>query len=680
MIPKASQRGSADDLAAHLMNTVDNEDIEVMVLEGGIANDFFGWAREQEASFLTLTKGVNSFYQCAYSPNPLQPITDEQAQDFKDRILDGLGLGGQPHALVKHIKQMASGHLHTHYHLVASRLDINECKAIPISFDHIKLQYITRDFARDHDLELPPGYYNYDDRAKQTYRQKTLYEKKQSDRGLPTREEHHAIVTPLWEGRVSPEGFIKALEHSGYMLAVGRRPVVIDVFGEQHSLARLIDIDAVKVADIRDYLGDHYNLDNLPSVEEAKEKVAEHIKLAKAFERKDDHAEKIEALKHGQSKRRAALEQEIRHILEGDKAERARFEAQTLEERMSHRKAFLDQRREIHTKREAAKPEGLAAFLGRVTGASLIQSKIHKHQDKLRLEEHQAAKQEITDRQHNAREEMRLSHQMRAMDSERKKRDLAYREAQELHSLKTHLEKQARLLARGIDPAPTPALQLELTPMGRRAVPSRVKTRYTGLSHQNRATKEEFHAKAATQDGQKLEPRKEENPKAHPSTFNRAQANPSGNLAQRKKRGSQNSETGKQANDKPQRENLSPSFKEVPTREVPAETGNMRELRKRGITVPKAGALTTSFEDAANFNEGARERFSGDGDTKSPAPDFLKSAQSVSQPEKPFPPKPVQQELPLPRKPDAPPHGREMHGDDDALPWDDLEHERDREF
>ncbi len=492
MIPKSSQRSDASGLAAHLLNAHDNEFVEVMFLQGGIADDLTGWAREKEASFLALTKGQNPFYHVQISPDFRQAWNDDLTFDFVSRILSGVGLEGQDHALVRHIKQMPDGISREHFHLVVSRLDINECKAIPISFDHIKLQYITRDFARNHDLQLPPGYYNFDDRAKQTYRQQTLFEKKQVDRGLPSRKEHQEIVTPLWEGRVSPKGFIKALEYHGYMLAFGRRPVVVDIHGTEHSLAKLIDLKEAGVAAVREYLGEIYNEEDLPSVEDAKKTALELIEKTKAFERKEDHARQIKALKHGQANRHEKLKSEIEATLAHDKTQRTRFDDTAMQERCAHRSAFLEKRREIKAQREAAKPTGLAAFLGRVTGVALVKKKIHKHRDHKQYLEHIEARQEIISRQLHQSEELRLSHQMRALDAKRKERDLAYREAQELRSLEIHLEKQARLLARGIEPAHTPAPQLELSPFGRRAVPAKAMTRYTGSSYKDRATPKEF--------------------------------------------------------------------------------------------------------------------------------------------------------------------------------------------
>jgi len=384
---------------------------------------------------------------------------------------------------------------------------------------------------------------------------------------------------------VSPEGFIKALDHHGYMLAIGRRPVVIDIHGTEHSLARLINLKEAGVKEVHEYLGEHYNLDDLPSVEEAKELVDAHIVKTKIFERKEDHAEQIETLEAGQNARREKLKAEIAVTLEHHRADRTWAEGVATDERRDHRRAFLEQRREIKAARKEAKPTGLAAFLGRVTGVALIQRKIHKRQDRQRYGEHLDAKQEITQRQYQDSEEMRLSHQMRALDATRQRRELSYRDAQEIRSLETHFEKQARLLARSIEPAPTPAPQLELTPFGRRAVPLKAMGRYTGSSYKDRATKDEFHTRASNDKEDKLSPTRVE-PK------NRDAETPKLSVTPKPIRIDKTIATGKET---------LPSMSDVRVGVASPPNENLRDARKRGVVVPQVGGLSSRFEEAARI-------------------------------------------------------------------------------
>ena len=81
-------------------------------------------------------------------------LTRDQYDDYIARVEESLGLAGQPRAVVYHIKEERE-----HCHVVWSRIDIQDYKAIQIAFDKQKLMMVTREFARDHDLQLPDGYF-----------------------------------------------------------------------------------------------------------------------------------------------------------------------------------------------------------------------------------------------------------------------------------------------------------------------------------------------------------------------------------------------------------------------------------------------------------------------------------------------------------------------------------------
>ena len=91
-------------------------------------------------------------------------------------------MSGQPRAVVFHVKKDEKGVPREHCHVIWSRIDVERGKARHVAFDHEKLMTVTREFARDHGLRLPDGYYNdkRQDRPKKS-RQMTLYEKKQED-------------------------------------------------------------------------------------------------------------------------------------------------------------------------------------------------------------------------------------------------------------------------------------------------------------------------------------------------------------------------------------------------------------------------------------------------------------------------------------------------------------------
>ena len=162
MIPFASQRGLGQDLAAHLQNEHDNEVMEVADLRGAIAGDLHGAFAEWEAQAHALTRCRNYLYSLSINPDPRQgELSRDQYLDYIARAEERLGLSGQPRAVIFHEKYGRE-----HCHVVWSRIDAMNEKAVHMAFDHDKLMMVTREFARDHGLELPEGYFKDKDRDK----------------------------------------------------------------------------------------------------------------------------------------------------------------------------------------------------------------------------------------------------------------------------------------------------------------------------------------------------------------------------------------------------------------------------------------------------------------------------------------------------------------------------------
>ena len=193
MIPFGSQRALGQDLATHLLNTQDNERMEVAQVRGAVARDLHGAFAEWEAQAHTLTRCSNYLYSLSVNPDQRQGrLTREQYLDYIDRAENRLGLAGQPRAVVFHIKKDKNGVPREHCHVVWSRIDAERGKARHMAFDHDKLMMVTREFARDHGLTLPDGYYRDkgQERPKKN-RQLTLYEKNQQDKGGLTQGTAH---------------------------------------------------------------------------------------------------------------------------------------------------------------------------------------------------------------------------------------------------------------------------------------------------------------------------------------------------------------------------------------------------------------------------------------------------------------------------------------------------------
>ena len=480
MIPFGSQRGSGQDLAIHLMNAHDNEYVELADLRGSMAPDLSGAFGEWEAQAQAMTRCKNYLYSLSVNPDPAQgPLPRALYDDYIARVEEALGLVGQPRAVVFHIKDDNWGQGREHCHVVWSRIDIQECKAIHLAFDHDKLMAVTRQFARDHDIQLAPGYHSLEDRKRQTHRQLSLYDKVQEDSSGLSREERTALVTELWQHRDTPQSFVQALEYHGYILASGKRPfVLVDVYGHTNALPKLINDKAANTRAIRDFLGDAYNADNLPSVEEAKKLTSQHRAALKDFQRSQARADQIDLLKEHQARRRAKLEAEVGDRLERQKEARLDRDTHHSGERRAQRTAYLEQSQAIRLERQESRPRGLAGFLARVSGLELARAKLNKYQDKKRYDAFLSEKQQLRERQEAERQELQRRHEMQALDLERRRRTLSQTEKREMRSLEMSFEKQQRIKSRA-GHEHMPSLALELRPPGRKAVPHKAMHRHT---------------------------------------------------------------------------------------------------------------------------------------------------------------------------------------------------------
>ena len=455
MIPFGSQRALGQDLATHLLNTQDNERMEVAQVRGAIARDLHGAFAEWEAQAHTLTRCSNYLYSLSVNPDQRQGrLTKEQYLDYIDRAENRLGLAGQPRAVVFHIKKDKNGIPREHCHVVWSRIDADRGKARQIAFDHDKLMMVTREFARDHGLTLPDGYYRDkgQERPKKN-RQLTLYEKNQQDKGGLSKEQHMAQVTAAWQKRDTPRAFVRSLEDMGYILATGTRDyVLVDLYGNMNSLPKLIDDKKVRTKDLREFLGKEFPKDSLPSVDEARALAAGHRAAKELFRTNEERAaqearqkERREGLQRKQQHRRAPLEQESKALAVRQRQAGHELATRQKERRAALRQAYLQESKLIRLDRAAHRPRGLAAFLGRITGVELITKKIQQYRDKTRYAAFDAQKRELADQQQREISALARRQELQTQTMQRRLRALELVEQRELRSMETALLKERRI-------------------------------------------------------------------------------------------------------------------------------------------------------------------------------------------------------------------------------------------
>jgi hypothetical protein len=100
MILNGSQRGGPRQLAAHLMNMLDNDHVDIPEMRGFVSDDLSGAMAEAEA----VSKGTRCrqpVFSLSLNPPKGAEVSTEALLEAADRAEAALGLKGQPRAVVK---------------------------------------------------------------------------------------------------------------------------------------------------------------------------------------------------------------------------------------------------------------------------------------------------------------------------------------------------------------------------------------------------------------------------------------------------------------------------------------------------------------------------------------------------------------------------------------------------
>jgi len=443
MIPFASQRGGGQDLATHLQNTYDNEVMEVAEIRGAIASDLHGAFKEWEVQAETLTRCRKYLYSMSINPDPQQgDLTRDEYRDYVKRAEETLGLSDQPRAIVFHTKNGRE-----HCHVVWSRIDADHQKAVHIAFDRDKLMRVTREFARDHFLDLPAGY-----EKSRKVGQETLYEREQKAQTGLSKDDHKAQVTEAWRHSDDPRSFVQALAEKGYILASGKRPyVLVDLYGGMHALTKLIDDKAVKTKDIRAFLEKDFPEDSLPSVEEAQDLVAKHRKIVEKSINELRHADQLAALKHSQRERRQGVEQRAAALRSQHEADREGLQLSQRGERHALRQQHAAKFKAVRAARREIPSRGLAGFLGKVSGINALRETVHRYQDGKLIKAQRKDRAVLKREQDKAEAAQGLRQKLQVQELDRQIKALDRIEKREIASLMRDNRQDRRVKERGDD-------------------------------------------------------------------------------------------------------------------------------------------------------------------------------------------------------------------------------------
>ncbi len=336
MILKGSVRGSARELASHLLNVSDNEHAEVYELRGFSSDDLTDAFIEAEC----VAKGTRCskhLFSLSLNPPSDVSVSIQEFEDAVERIEAELALEDCPRAIVFHEKDGRR-----HCHAVWSRIDSREMKAVPMPFFKNRLMDISRDLYLEHDWNIPSGIL---DRSAKNPLNFNLAEWQQAQRTKQDPRLRKAVLRECWQGSDSKASFESALQSYGYLLAKGDRRgfVAVDIQGEVFSLSR---DTGVKTKELTGKLG---NPSTLPSVDETKALVN-----ARWTEKLQNLSEDLEAK---QNRQRKPIKDKLHQLKKRQQQER-----QTL-------KAAQQSRWDKENEQRANRlPNGLGGIWSRLTG------------------------------------------------------------------------------------------------------------------------------------------------------------------------------------------------------------------------------------------------------------------------------------------------------------------------
>ncbi len=360
MILKASQRAGGSQLAAHLLNTQDNDHVTVHDLRGFVADNLYGAFQEAYA----VSKGTRAkqyLLSLSLNPPPNETVPIAAFEAAIAQVEQRLGLEKQPRAIVLHEKGDRCGHAHA----VWSRINADEMKAINLPHYKRKLNDIAKNLYLEHGWDMPKGFV---DRKYSNPLNFTREEWQQARRNDHDPRDLKRMFKECWAISDSRQAYVHALKERGFLLARGDRRgyVAVDYRGEPWAIAKFTGI---KTKQVRERLGDSKDL---PSIAQARMQIGEQFsgKLrADLNQAREERAQQKLAM----ARRRAVLVQRQR------------------EERQHHAKHIQERQGAETRARSKRLAKGLKGFWHRLTG---------KHARIQRQNQHEALQALNRDREH----------------------------------------------------------------------------------------------------------------------------------------------------------------------------------------------------------------------------------------------------------------------------------------
>jgi hypothetical protein len=150
----------SEGLAHHLLRDDENDHVHVLAVEG-FATDDVHEALDEVRAIASGTRCQKYLFSLSLSPPKSADMSEDQFLDAINKAQDRLSLSGQPRVIVLHEK---GDHRDRHAHVVWSRIDAVEMKAIPMPFNKLRMREISRELFVEHGHDVPRGLINRDER------------------------------------------------------------------------------------------------------------------------------------------------------------------------------------------------------------------------------------------------------------------------------------------------------------------------------------------------------------------------------------------------------------------------------------------------------------------------------------------------------------------------------------
>ncbi|MGH1432573.1 MAG: relaxase/mobilization nuclease domain-containing protein [Neptuniibacter sp.] len=382
MILQGNQRGGARDLALHLLKD-ENDHVEVHEVRGFVSDDLPSAFNEAYA-ISRGTRAKQFLYSLSLNPPLGENVSTRDFESAIERAEERLGLSGQPRAIVFHEKRQGIGthkeDTRRHCHVVWSRIDTQQMKAIPLPFTKYKLQELSRELYIEHGWKMPQGFQHSQNRAPQNF---TLAEWQQAKRQGKDPRQIKSAIQDSWAVSDTQTSFQRALKERGFTLAKGdRRSVVaLDQACEVYAVSKWLGHRAKQV---RERLSDQ---DSLPSVDQARTAIAKEMAERLTFLKSQREKSAQSRLSQIEERRSALItqQQEARAQLKAEQEQRWMSEAQ---------------------QRQARYSKGLRGFFDRLTGKSKRIKVQNEHETQLATERDQKERDALVLRQTEQRQSL----------------------------------------------------------------------------------------------------------------------------------------------------------------------------------------------------------------------------------------------------------------------------------